>query len=276
MEYNILLPELINLSKKIRGHCLRMIHKAKTSHIGSNLSITELLAHLYQYWLKYDIKNPEWKNRDRLILSKGHAAAAMYAVLAEKGFFPLDWLDSYCMNGSKLYGHISHHHIPGIEISTGSLGHGLSIGVGMALGLKRINNPGRVIVILSDGECDEGSTWEASLIAPFLKLDNLLAIVDYNKFQALGKIEEVIPLEPFTDKWKAFQWSVCEVNGHDHKQIFNALQKVPFEINKPSLILAHTVKGKGVSFMENSLLWHYKSPDDEQLKKALEEIENNE
>jgi len=222
--------------------------------------------------LHVDPARADWPDRDRFILSKGHGTAAVYAVLAECGFFPKEWLDTYCQDGSKLAGHITHHGVPGVEASTGSLGHGLSIGCGMALAGKRDRRPYRVFVMLSDGECDEGSTWEAVLFAHHHCLDNLVAIVDYNKIQAFGTVKEVLDLEPLADKWRAFRWAVREIDGHDYDQIEDALLSVPFEPGKPSAIVAHTVKGKGVSFMENRLVWHYKSPDDEQLVQALAEL----
>ncbi len=250
-----------------------MVHRANASHIGSCLSIVDILTVLYGSILNVDSTRPDWPGRDRFILSKGHAAAALYATLAEKGFFPVKWLETYCKDGSKLGGHITHHDVPGVEVSTGSLGHGLPIGCGMALAGKRDARPYRVFVLLSDGECDEGSTWEAALFAPQHHLDNLIAIEDYNKIQSFGRVKEVLDLDPFVDKWRAFRWVVQEIDGHDYTQIEETLKSVPFEGGKPSLIVAHTVKGKGVSFMENRLSWHYKSPNAEQLAQALAELE---
>ena len=261
-----------DLAVKIRAHALRMVHRANASHIGTSLSMADLLAVLYSHVLRVDPERPDWLDRDRFILSKGHGAAILYAVLAERGFFPIEWLDTYCQDGSKLAGHITRHGVPGVEVSTGSLGHGLPTGCGMALAGKREGRPYRVFVILSDGELDEGSNWEAILFAPQHQLDNLVAIVDYNKIQSFGKVKEVLDLEPLPDKWRAFRWAVREIDGHDHKQIEGALTAVPFEPGKPSVIVAHTVKGKGISFMENQLAWHYKSPNAEQLKQALAEL----
>lgn len=262
-----------DLATKIRAHALHMTHKANASHIGTCLSIADILAALYQGILRVDPKRPDWPDRDRFILSKGHGAAAIYAVLAECGFFPKEWLETYCQDGGKLPGHITSHGIPGVEVSTGSLGHGLPIGCGMALAGKHDRQPYRVFVLLSDGECDEGSTWEAALFAPHHHLNNLIAIVDHNKIQAFGTVKEVLNLESLADKWRAFSWAVREIDGHDFRQIENALTSIPFEPDRPSCIIAHTVKGKGVSFMENQLAWHYKSPDDEQLRQALCELE---
>jgi len=261
-----------SLAKRIRRHCLLMTHRASSSHIGSCLSIADLLAVLYASELRVDHTRPQWEERDRFILSKGHAAAALYATLAARGFFPLSWLETYCQDGSLLAGHVTHRGVSGVEVSTGSLGHGLSIACGMALAAKRDGRSHRVFVLLSDGECDEGSTWEAALFAPHHQLDNLIAIVDYNKIQSLGSVKEVLDLDPLPGKWTAFRWGVRDIDGHDFVQIRNCLQDVPFEAGRPSCIIAHTVKGKGVSFMENRLAWHYKAPNPEELTRALAEV----
>jgi transketolase len=250
-----------------------MVHHARSSHVGSSFSIADLLAVLYGGVLRVDPRRPDWPERDRFILSKGHACAAVYAALAEGGFFSTDWLDSYYHDGSHLAGHITHHGVPGVEVSTGSLGHGLSIAAGMALAGKHENKSHRVFALLSDGECDEGSTWEAALFIPHHRLDNMVAIVDYNKIQSFGTVKEVLDLEPLAGKWQSFGWATREINGHDFKQIEDALLSVPFEPEKPSCIIAHTTKGKGVSFMENQLAWHYRTPDDEELRRALAELE---
>ncbi len=264
--------QLENLATKIRAQVLKMTHRAKSSHVGSSLSIADLLAVLYGGIIKINPKNPKWEERDRLVLSKGHACAGLYAVLAEVGYFPLENLETYYQNGSTLAGHITHTAVPGIEVSTGSLGHGLSIACGMALACKQDRKDFRVFTILSDGECDEGSIWEAVLFAPHHHLDNLIAIVDYNKIQSIGRVEEVLDLEPFADKWKAFGWSVVEIDGHKIEEIQKTLGQIPFKSGRPSCIIAHTVKGKGVSFMEDKLAWHYQQPDAEQLKLALAEL----
>ena len=256
---------------KIRAHVLRMTHRAKSSHVGGCFSIAELLAVLYDGVLQLRPTQPDWPDRDRFILSKGHAAAATYATLAERGFFPIEWLNTFYLDGSHLPGHITYG-VPGVEASTGSLGHGLSIGSGMALAGIRDSRPYRVFVLLSDGECDEGSTWEAVLFAPHHKLDNLIAIVDYNKIQSFGAVKEVLDLDPLAEKWQAFGWAVREIDGHDFKQVENALLSIPFELGRPSCLIAHTIKGKGVSFMENRLDWHYRHPSDEELHQALAEL----
>ncbi len=246
---------------------------AHASHIGSSLSMADLLAVLYGDILRVDPSRPDWPERDRFILSKGHGAAAGYAVLAEAGFFPVDWLETYCQDGSKLAGHLTRT-VPGVELSTGSLGHGLPVGAGMALAAKRGGSQARVFVLLSDGELDEGSNWEAILFAAHHHLENLVAIVDYNKIQSFGTVDEVLRLDPLAEKWRAFGWSCQEIDGHDHEAIGATLGAVPHEPGKPTAIVAHTIKGKGVSFMEDLLAWHYKSPSDDQLAQALRELEN--
>ena len=260
-----------DLARTIRMHALKMVHGAKASHIGGCLSMADLLAVLYGRVLRVDPARPGWADRDRLIVSKGHGAAIVYAVLAERGFFPVEQLATYCQDGTDLAGHISPK-APGVEVATGSLGHGLSIGCGMALAAKRGGCSWRVFVVLSDGDCDEGSTWEAALFAPQHELGNLIAIVDYNKMQAFGRTREVLDLDPLADKWRAFRWAVQEIDGHDVPAIINALERVPLESGKPTAIIAHTVKGKGVSFMEDNLLWHYRPPDDALLARALAEL----
>ncbi len=260
------------LARRIRAHALQMVHKTNASHIGTCLSMADLLAVLYGKTMRVDPARPDWAERDRFILSKGHGAAILYAVLAERGFFPKEWLDTYSKDGSTLAGHVTSQGVPGVEVSTGSLGHGLPIGCGMALAGKRENKPCRVFVLLSDGELDEGSNWEAILFAPQHQLDNLVVIVDYNKIQGFGTVSEVLELAPLADKWRAFRWAVREIDGHNHAQIESSLSRVPIEPGKPSVIIAHTVKGKGVSFMENQLAWHYKSPNAEQLAQALAEL----
>jgi transketolase len=265
------------LARRIRRHVVRMTHRAKSSHVGTSLSMADILAVLYGGILRIRPTQPDWPDRDRFILSKGHGAAAIYAVLAESGFFPLQQaLETYYQDGSSLAGHITHTGVPGVDASTGSLGHGLAIACGMALAGRRDGRPYRVFAVLSDGECDEGSTWEAVLFAPHHHLDDLVAIVDYNKIQSLGRVKEILDLEPLAEKWKAFGWSVREINGHEIEEIYRALRAVPFDAGRPTCIIAHTVKGKGVSFMEDKLAWHYQPPNDRELQQALEELGGSE
>jgi transketolase len=261
------------LARRIRIHALKMTSAAGSSHIGAVLSMADILGVLYAAILRADPADALWRQRDRFILSKGHAAAGVYAALAERGFFPVEDLQDYCRDGSRFGGHISHRGIPGVEFSTGSLGHGLSVGAGMAYGARLDGRDHRIVVLLSDGECDEGSTWEAILFAAHHRLDHLVAIVDYNKLQSLAPVAETLALEPFADKWRAFGWSVFEVDGHDHDQLRSALSEIPAIPGRPTAILAHTVKGKGVSFMENSVLWHYRSAQGKEYQRALDELE---
>jgi transketolase len=267
------IDDLSKLAGKIRRHVVRMTHRAKSSHVGTSLSMADLLAVLYGGILRVNPAEPLWPDRDRFILSKGHGAAAVYAVLAEKGFFSVEELDTFYQDGSALAGHITHSAVSGVEASTGSLGHGLGIACGMALAGQRDHRTYRVFALLSDGECDEGSTWEAILFASHHHLDNLVAIVDYNKIQSLASTEDTLALEPFGDKWRAFGWSVREINGHHLAEIQGALKTVPWQVGRPSCVIAHTVKGKGVSFMENCVLWHYRPPDNDELQRALTELE---
>lgn len=264
---------LARLSLELRKQVVLMTHRSRASHIGSNLSMIELLAVLYGGdVLRVDPADPLWPERDRFILSKGHACAALYAMLALRGFFPRAWLETFYQNGSPLAGHITHKTVPGAEASTGSLGHGLSIATGMALAGKRDGAKWRVVALLSDGECDEGSTWEPALFAPHHRLDNLVVIVDYNKIQSLGSVQDVLDLHPLAAKWRAFNWAVREIDGHNLDEIATTLHQVPFEAGKPSCIIAHTIKGKGISFMENQLLWHYRTPQGEEFDAAMAEL----
>ncbi|OVE80841.1 transketolase [bacterium M21] len=267
-----LLNDTEELANKIRTHVLRMTSRGGSSHIASSFSQADILSVLYGKILRVYPETPKHPERDRFILSKGHAGASVYAALAEVGFFPQEKLLTHYQDGSDLSGHVSHKGIPGVEFSTGSLGHGLSVGTGMAKVAKVDGADWRVFVLLSDGECDEGSNWEAILFAAHHKLDNLVAIVDYNKIQSLAPVSETIALEPFADKWKAFGWDVREVDGHDHGQLNTTLSSLPGEEGKPTVIIAHTVKGKGVSFMENRVLWHYRCARGEEFDAALEEL----
>ena len=259
------------LATSIRERCLEMTHRGKSGHVGSMLSMADVLAVLYTRVLRVDPKRPEWPDRDRFVLSKGHGGGAVYACLSELGFFPKDWLQGYYRDEGKLMGHISHH-VPGVEFSTGSLGHGLPVAVGMALAARQAGKKHRVVCLMSDGDCNEGSNWEAVLFAGQHKLDNLVGILDYNKIQALGFSRDVLNLEPLAEKMRLFGWACRECNGHDVKDVDRALTGIPFEKGKPSWFICHTIKGKGVSFMENTVSCHYGSVNDQQLEQALREV----
>jgi transketolase len=264
--------DLKQLALKIRKNAVNMTSAGGSSHIGSILSIADILAVLYGSVMNYKADEPKWRDRDRFILSKGHAGAGVYAALAESGFLSVDKLKTHYKDGSDLSGHVSHKGIPGVEFSTGSLGHGLPVATGMALAAK-INEDGHMVyVLMSDGECDEGSNWEAALFAAHHKLDNLVIIIDRNKLQSIHSTEDTLGLEPFVDKWQAFGWNVIDVDGHDLVQLIKACD--PKVEDKPLCIVANTIKGKGVSFMENQVLWHYRSPQDEEFEAAMKELDN--
>jgi len=261
-----------SVSKGIRRKILKMVLDSQTSHLGSCLSCVDILTVLYFKAMKIKPKDLTRGSHDRFILSKGHAAAALYAVLAEKGFFPEQELKNYCADGYKMAGHSTKDCVPGVEVSTGSLGHGLPMGAGMALANKRDKNKRRVFVLMSDGECDEGTVWEAALFASHHKLDNLVAIVDYNKLQAFGRTNEVLNLEPFAKKWSDFGWEAKEVDGHNFSELEKAFMSVPFKKEKPTIVIAHTIKGKGISFIEDRLEWHYKNLTEEDYQSGLKEL----
>lgn len=253
------------LAWKIRRHGIEMTHISGGSHIGAVMSVADIIAVLYSDVMKYDCHNPKYDERDRFILSKGHAGAAIYAALAEMGFFPVSELKTHYANGSRLSGHVSHH-IPGVDFSTGSLGHGLSAAAGMAYTARKDGKQHKVYVVLGDGECDEGSVWEAALFANHFRLNNLVAIIDHNHMQSLDFQENTLEIENFGEKWKAFGWNVIEINGNDHSELKNAFKTVDEygkdENHKPTVIIANTIKGYGVSFMQNDILWHYRFPHD--------------
>lgn len=257
-------------ARNVRAQILRMAHAAQAPHSGSALSCADLLVALYWSVLRIDPRTPDDPDRDRLILSKGHGCTAQYAALAERGFFPETVLEEYARDGGRLAEHAGPHCVPGIEAATGSLGHGLAMGAGLALAAKLQDLRYRVFVILSDGECYEGSIWEAALLAATQRLDNLVALVDFNGWSAMDRTR--VALEPLVEKWRSFGWAASELDGHDFGEIVPALRNVPFEPGRPSMIIARTVKGKGVSFMEDDLEWHYRPPSHEDLARALREI----
>jgi transketolase len=261
------------LALRVRQNTMRMTRAAGSSHVGSCFSMADLLAVLYGRVLRIDPARPDWPDRDRFVLSKGHAAAALYAVLAERGFADVSVLDTFYQNGSPLLGHVTRGAMAGIEVSTGSLGHGLPIATGMALAAQRDEASSRVFCLLSDGECDEGSTWEAVLFAGHHRLSTLVAVVDFNKIQSLAAVADVLALEPFGDKWRAFGWDVIEVDGHDITALVDVFARVPGPTGRPTCVIAHTIKGKGVSFMEGTVLWHYRSPQGAEFDSAMAELE---
>jgi transketolase len=263
--------ELRVLANKIRKHAVKMCSAGGSSHVGSILSIADILAVLYGSVLNVKSDKPRWPQRDRFILSKGHAGAGVYAALAESGFMTIDKLKTHYKDGSDLSGHVSHKGIPGVELSTGSLGHGLPVGVGMALSAKINNENHRVFVLMSDGECNEGSNWEAIMFASHHKLNNLVAIIDRNYLQSIKSTEDTLALEPFAEKWNAFGWDVLEIDGHSIEVLLKSMEQN--KSKKPLCIIASTVKGKGVSFMENQVLWHYRSPQDDEYNAAILELE---
>lgn len=262
----------VDLARRIRLHCLQMCHTKRASHLGGAFSVADILAVLYGGVMQVDTAQPKWPGRDRLFYSKGHACTALYAALAEKGFYGVEALDTYTDNGSVFTSHVNHK-VPGVELSTGSLGHALPVAAGVALGGLRRKQPWHTYAIVSDGELDEGSNWEAILFAPHHGLDNLTLIVDYNKIQSFGHTAQVLNLDPLDAKFASFGWDVREVDGHDHAQLAAALGKEGRIAGKPRVVIAHTVKGKGVSFMEHQLAWHYKSPDAAQLAAAQAELQ---
>lgn len=265
------IQELKKKSAEIRMEILRMINRAGSGHTGGSLSITDILVTLYYGIMNIKPQEPQWEERDRFILSKGHSVESLYCILADKGFFDKEELKTYCQFGSRLIGH-PNNKVPGVEMNTGALGHGLSISVGIAKAAKMDKKNYKVFTVMGDGELEEGSNWEAAMSASHFKLDNLIGIVDRNKLQITGETEEIMSLEPLSDKWKSFGWEVIEVDGHDHEQLYSILKNTPLKFGKPTLIIAHTIKGKGVSFIENKVEWHHRVPTDEELAKAIEEL----
>ena len=258
--------------KEIRKLIFMQACAAGGAHMGAAFSVTDILGTLYfGEVLSYKPDNPWWEDRDRLILSKGHAGVALYAALALAGYFDLDYLKTFCQPGSRLGGHPKIHEIPGVEASTGALGHGLSFGIGIAYANKADKKQSHTYIILGDGECQEGSIWEGALSAPTLGLDNLTVIVDHNKLQAMDELETIVRMKPFTEKWKAFGWNVVEINGHNCVEIRKAL--LTRCTGKPTVIVANTIKGKGVSFMENVPIWHYRMPNEQELQVLFDDLE---
>ncbi|MDI3534598.1 MAG: transketolase [Thermosediminibacterales bacterium] len=266
----------INFLKKIalqvRKDIVEMTYHAGSGHPGGSLSAVEIMVSLYFSVMKVDPKNPDWEDRDRFVLSKGHACPVLYSVLARKGFFSPEDLKTLRKFGSHLQGHPSRLKTPGVEVSAGSLGQGLSVANGIAIGAKMLNKDIRVYCLMGDGEIQEGSVWEAAMTAGHRKLDNLVAIVDYNNLQIDGWVEDVKGLAPLADKWRSFRWHVIGIDGHDFDQILSAFNEAEQTKGCPTVILAETVKGKGISFMENKAEWHGKAPNRQEYIEALEEL----
>jgi transketolase len=269
-------PEARELSRKAdlyRLGILEMAIEGSGGHIGGSFSVIEMVTALYHAVMKHDPKNPKWDGRDRLVFSKGHCCLALYNVLAEFGYFPKDNLKTYYKDGGFLAGHPTYGKIPGVEATAGSLGHGLPISIGMAIAAKHRGKSGRIFTILGDGECNEGTVWEAFAAGPQFNLDNLTAIVDCNGYESLGTVEEIMSIEPLAQRLTSFGWAVREIDGHDMEEVLSALRAVPFEAGKPSAIVSRTNKGNGVSFMKNVSMWHYRAPTKDEATKARAEIE---
>lgn len=262
--------DLVKKAAAIRAEVLKMIHNAKGGHTGGSLSSVDILVSLYYEVMNVDPQNPNWDQRDMFILSKGHSVEGFYCVLADRGFFPKEELLTFSAYGTRLAGHPTRH-VPGVEVNTGSLGHGLSVGVGMALAIRK-QLYRRVYVLLGDGELAEGSVWEAAMAAANYKLDRLTAIIDRNRLQITGETEKVMRLEPLTDKWESFGWAVRETDGHDIAELAQNLADVPWVPGKPNLLIAHTHKGYGVSFIQDKPEWHHRVPTDQELAAALREL----
>jgi len=267
------IERLRTLARSIRRHDIQMVHRAKLGHIGGEMSATDILTTLYFAALHVDPQQPNMPDRDRFILSKGHSAAALYTTLAHAGFFPMDDLQTFMQPLSKLNGHPDRNKVLGVETNTGPLGHGLPVAVGAALASKLQDATWRVFALTGDGELQEGSNWEAAMAGAHYQLDNLTVIVDRNRLQQGAGTEETMRLEPLADKWRAFGWSVTELDGHDYGQLLDTFARVPFEQGKPNCIIAHTHKGQGISFMQDKVAWHHKVPNAEELAMALAELE---
>lgn len=259
-------------ARQIRATCIQMAYDGKVGHLGGTLSYIEALLALYYYWLKISPQTINDINRDRFILSKGHACTAYYAVLADRGYIPTEWLSRYARTNEPLSDHPCKHALNILECSSGSLGHGLGIATGMLYGLRLQGSPARVAVLMSDGECNEGSVWEAAMFAAAKKLENLVALIDYNKIQAVGRSDEIMGYASLEDKFKAFGWGACTVKGNDICSVIKALDRFPLKKGSPSAIILSTKKGAGISFMEDKVLWHYRVPSEEDLKSALTEL----
>lgn len=265
--------QTLDIARRARVATVHAVHSGRSSHVGSSLSVTDILAVLYGRVANITPENLDDPERDIVVVSKGHAAAGTYSVMTEVGIIPEGWLESYSQDGTRLGGHVTSSGVPGVELSTGSLGHGLPYGLGMALAARRTGSPRHAFVVMSDGECDEGTTWESALLAAHHGLENLTVAIDRNGLQSLASTEETLALEPFADKWRAFGWDVHEIDGHDHDALAAHLGRTPGDSGgRPRVVICRTTKGKGVSYMEDKVLWHYKTPDADQVRAAVEEL----
>ena len=268
------IDELKNIAKRVRLTILHMLNQAGSGHTGGSLSAADVSVAIYFSKMKFNPDDPLWKDRDRFILSKGHAAPLLYAIMAEAGYFPKETVETLRTIESPFQGHPCCKRLPGVEVSTGSLGQGLSVANGMALGLRLDNHPARIYCVMGDGEIQEGQVWEAAMTAAHYKIDNLCAVVDNNGLQIDGPVEKVMGINPIHDKWEAFGWHVIDVDGHDMEQILNALNEAETVKGKPTMIIANTTKGKGVSFFEDKVEYHGVTPSDDELERAVKEINN--
>jgi transketolase len=266
------LLRLQDVARRIRCHVVRTISQASAGHPGGSLSAADILTALYFYTMRLDPQNPTWPERDRFVLSKGHGAAGLYATLAERGLFPIEWLETFGQIDSRLQVHPDMHMVPGIEISTGALGQGISVALGIALGARLNGDTYHVYCLIGDGENQEGQVWEAAEVAAHYRVDNLTVILDYNRVQLMGPLKEILEMSPMAQKWRSFNWHVVEVDGHDIQALVDALEAAQKHRGEPMIIIAHTVKGKGVSYMEGKSAWHGRPPNSDELAQALKDL----
>lgn len=269
-----LVKELGETARQLRIESLKMIHRRGQGHPGGSLSCAEIMAALYFHQLKIDPAKPDWEQRDRFILSKGHASAILYVALAKRGFFPMEELETWGHIGGRIQGHPDRLKTPGVDMSAGCLGHGISIGAGLCLAARLKGLDYRTYVLAGDGECQAGVIWEGAMLAAKYKLAKLVAIVDYNEVQLDGTVQEIMPIAPFMEKWQSFEWNTIKIDGHDMRAVLNSLDAADVASDRPTAIIAHTIKGKGVSFMEGKAEWHGKAPSDAELELALKELGN--
>jgi len=270
-----LIKELKEMARQLRVDVVEMVHRRGAGHPGGSLSPAEIIAALFFHHLHIDPDRPEWETRDHFILSKGHACSILYAALARRGYFPIEELKTWGDIGGRLQGHPDRLKTPGVEMTTGCLGHGISIGAGLCLAgqLKRLDY--HTYVLVGDGECQSGILWEGAMLAGKYKLSKLTAIMDYNEVQLDGRVEDIMPLEPVKKKWESFNWAILEIDGHNMEEVLDSLDKACGINDRPTVIIAHTIKGKGVSFMEGKAAWHGRAPNDDELKQAVEELRKN-